>query len=648
MSAVAQQQTYSDSHVDLSRYWLSFATPARMPLSEWADEYRYLSLESNPTGGRWRTSTVPYLREIMDVMSDEEHEEVVVMAPSQFGKSETELNFVGYIMDRDPGPILLIQETVDNARAWAKDRLVPMLRDTPRLRGKISTARGKTAAEDVTSNEALHKSFPGGHITAVGSNSGAGLSMRPIRYVLADECDAWEPSAGKEGDQLDLATTRTLWFYNRKVVVISSPREKATSRIESRYLASDQRRLFVPCWQCGFYQELVFEEMKWEKGKDELPIAESVHFPCVQCGARIEDQHRHAMLGACEWRAKFPGRLRVGFWTWAAFCPPIAWVQIARQFVESHRNPEKFRVFWNTKLARTWEEKADAPVWESIRDRAEPVPQWTVPHNVGFLTVGADVQGDRIEFSVWGWGPGEESFLIGHDVVYGNTDSEDPFLEFEKKAFTSLLQLTRNRSLTPLLACVDTGYNSQEVYWFARPREHIYAIKGGPPQSGVVSTPSWVDIDYRGRKIKSGVQLYTLGVHKIKKTLYGRLRLTKPGPRYIHFPHDLPDEYYRQLTAEKLIRKHEDGTPKEEFKKTYANECLDCAAYAYGGAVLAGVSDPRTPWHELCPGTVPAATTVAVQQPAPDAAARAVAAAQAARVRGVRGGGGIMTRLLRG
>lgn len=587
----------------------------------------------------------------MDTISDDTYEEVIIMAPSQWGKSEIELNLVGYIMDRDPGPILLVQETIENARSWAKDRLMPMLRDTPRLHGKIKSVRGIQQAEDVTSNEALHKSFPGGHITVVGSNSPAGLSMRPIRYLLIDECDAWEVSAGKEGDQIDLAKTRTTAFYNRKIVLISSPRLKATSRIEPRYLASDQRHLFVPCWQCGFFQEFIFENMKWERDTDEMPIAESVHFLCEQCGARIEEQHRPVMLEASEWRAKFPGRSIAGFWTWAAYCPFISWGQIARQFAESHRNPEKFKVFWNTKLARTWEEKADAPEWESIRDRAEPVPQWTIPHNVGFLTVGADVQGNRIEFSVWGWGQGEESFLIGHDVIFGNTDGEEIYLEFEKKAFTPLPQPTRTRSLTPLLACIDSGYNSQEVYWFARTRAHIYAIKGGPPQADVISTPSWIDIDYRGRKIKSGVQLYTVGVQKIKKMLYGRLRLTNPGPRFVHFPHDLPDEYYRQLTAEKLIRKNEDGKPREEFKRTYANEALDTAIYSYAGAVLAGVSDPRTPWHELCPGTVPHQPAVEVQQPAPDAAARAVAAAQAAqaaRVRGMRGGTGIMGRLLRG
>lgn len=656
-------------------YYQGFVTPPKITLSQWADQHRFLSLESNPTGGRWRTSVVEYTREIMDTISDDAHEMVVVQAPSQFAKSEMQLNFAGYVMDQDPGPMLLIQETIENARSWSNDRFMPLLRDTPVLRGKLSTARGIRAPEEVVSNQALHKSFPGGHITMVGSNSGAGLSMRPIRYVLCDEIDAWELSAGEEGDQLSLARKRTTWFFNRKIVVISSPRNKATSRIEPLYLQSDQRKLFVPCWSCGCSQELLFEHLKWEKGAEGLPIPESVHFVCVQCKARIEERHRSAMLEACRWRATFPGRPIAGFQAWAVHCPPVRWAEIATEYVTDHKHPEKYKVFVNTRLARTYEEPSDAPPWEPLKERAvlEGRPQWQVPFGVGFLTVGADVQGDRIEFSVWGWGPGVESWLIGHDVVWGNTDTEEPYTEFEHRAFIPYQQPSRGRSLSPLLAMIDTGYNAQEVYCFCRPRPHLYAIKGmSQTQAPVVGAPTWQDIDHKGRKIKiaSGVQLWPLGVHLIKKRFYGRLRNTKPGPRFVHFPCDLPDpdEYFKQITAEKIVTTSNHGYPVQEWKKTYDNECLDTANYAYAAAVVAGLEDPRTQWETLCPGYVPeplpAAETVppppvtegpvrevpqpaAVVSVAPPRAVTLPAPVIPVRVRGVRGGGGIMARLLR-
>lgn len=624
-------------------YRQSWAVPPKPSLSEWADANRYLSLESNPTGGKWHTDTVPYLREIMDTITDPHYEKVIWMAPSQAGKTEgTELNFVGWIMDQDPGPVLVIHETIDNARSWSKDRFEPMMRDTPCLRGKVSTARGLAAQEQISSNEVLHKSFPGGHITVVGSNSGAGLSMRPIRYILADEVDAWAPSAGEEGDQLDLAEKRATWFFNRKIVVISSPRLKATSRIEPLYLKSDQRKYYVPCPHCETYQLLVFgkETFCWEKGPGGEHLPETAHFICVSCRGRIREQDKVAMLAKGEWRATFPGRPIAGFRLWAAYSPVVLWATLAQEYLDSHKNPEKYKVFVNTRLAETWEEKGDAPAWEPLRDRAEQSERqlWVVPAGVGFLTVGADVQHDRIEYSVWGWGREEQSWLIGHDAVYGNTDTEEPYQLLEQKLAQQYSQPSRGQLLPVLATFLDSGFKTQEVYWFARTRGNVHAIKGAnQSQAKVVETPTLQDIDHRGQRIKDGVLLWQVGVHGIKKMLYGRLKLTKPGPRFIHLPQGLPDDYYQQLTAEKLIVS---GT-KEEWRRDGRNEALDCAVYAYAAARYAGLVDPRTNWDQLCPGgEVKAGSMPAIPQP--------VANQQPVRQRGIRGGGGTMQGLLKG
>lgn len=599
---------------DLSWYYQSWVIAPKPLLSEWADANRYLSLESNPTGGRWHTDTVPYTREPMDVIANSAYEDITLMWCSQAAKTEIENNLVGWIMDVDPGPILLIQETIENGRAWSKDRLDPMLRDTPCLRGKISTTRGIAKQESVTSNEVLHKSFPGGHLTVVGSNSGAGLSMRPIRYLLADEIDAWAPSAGDEGDQLDLAAKRTTWFHNRKIVTISSPRIKATSRVEPRFLASDQRRLYVPCPHCEFYQQLIWDHFDFsECDADGRPIKEAIHFLCQECKRRIEERHRPAMLAECQWRPQFPGRPTAGFWLWAIYCPPVPWATLANEYIDAQGKPEKMKVFVNTRRAETWEEAGDAPEWETIKNRAEPYEQWVVPHGVGLLVAAADVQDDRIEFSVWGFGREEESWLIGHDVIWGNTDLDDPYLAFEQKAFLQLPQPTRQVLLQPLLAFIDSGHKTQQVYSFVRTRPHIYAIKGANQRfSPVVGAPTWQDIDHRGHKIKSGVQLWPLGVHRIKKLLYGRLKLKKPGPRFIHFPHNMPDAYYRGLTVEKLIV-HSNG--REEFKPAPQNEPLDCFVYCYAAAVLAGLTDPRTDWDQLCPTSESETVPLPAEQP---------------------------------
>ncbi len=581
-------------------YRKSWAVPPKPSLSAWADVNRYLSTESNPTGGRWHTSTLPYLKEIMDTISDEQHSVVVAMLCSQAGKTEVLCNHIGRIMDVDPGPILAIFETIDNARAWSKERLEPMLRDTPVLRGKVLSNRGPTASEEVTSNQILHKSFPGGVLTAVGSTSPRGLDQRPIRYVVGDEWDGWAPSAGDEGDQFRLAEKRTTHFFNAKIVMISTPRLKAGSRIEPAFLASDQRFYFLPCSACGLYQQLLWDNFKWETDIDGTLARGSAHFVCTNCKRMIEEKARHAMLAAGEWQAKYAEREVAGFHLWAAYCPPVAWSTLAREYIEDHAIPEKYKVFINTRRAQTWEEPSDAPEWDAIMARAEEYVEWTIPHGVGFLTIGADVQDDRIEFSVWGWGRDEEAWLIGHEAVYGNTELDQPYLAMEQKGFLQIPQTTRQRFLSPLIAFLDSGAFTQQVYMFVRPRPQFYAIKGSNQQfAPVVGQPSWQDIDHQGKKIKNGIQLWPIGTHQIKALLYRRLKLDRPGPRYIHFPARLPKSYYKQLTAERLIV-HPTG--REEWKKEERrNEALDCLVYAYAAARLAGLSDPRTNWDQLCP-----------------------------------------------
>jgi phage terminase large subunit GpA-like protein len=625
----------SNSHLDW--YHTSWQVPPKLTLSTWADRERILSSESNPTGGRWRTDRVPYLKEIMDTISDDEHEVVVFMAPSQAGKTETINNFVGYIIDQDPGPILLIQEDLINAKAWSKDRLDPMLRDTPCLRGKIGTARGIAAHDAVTSNEILHKSFAGGHLTVVGSNRGAGLSMRPIRYVIGDEIDAWAPGAGEEGDQLSLAEKRTTWFFNRKLIWISSPRLKATSRIEPLYEASDQRALFVPCPHCAHYQTLEWANFRWDKAEDGSHLPETAHFQCTACTGRIEEQHRPAILAACQWRARFPGRPIAGFWLWAAYCPPVPWATIASEFLRDHKNPEKFKVFVNTRLAETWEEPGDAPAWELLQHRAEPRQQWIVPDGVYFLTCGVDVQHDRLEASVYGWGADEECWLIGHAILYGEPEKKRVWDELDKHLVTPWLQPGQQVTLTILSTAIDSGYATQEVYAYCRSRMLVHATKGlGGSKAPPLGRPSFVDVTHLGQTVKKGLRLWSL----------------EPGPRYIHFPFGLDDEFYKQMTAEKQVTRYEDGYPVQDWKKVRErNEALDCAIGAYAAALIAGIE--RIPWETVKQQTQPPASSHAVPsgQPGQSPDPRAVVTfgpPNVGRTRQMRSSGqGMMGELLR-
>ena len=268
--------------------------PPKLTVSEWADLNRRLSSEASAEAGDWRTDRAPYQRALLDALTpNSPWERVVFMSSSQVGKTECLNSFVGYIIDRDPGPVLVVQPRVEDGEAWSKDRLAPMLRDTPCLHGKVADVRSRDA-----NNRVLHKRFQGGSITIAGANSPAGLAMRPIRYVLLDEVDRYPPSAGTEGDPVSLAVKRSTTWWNRKILLVSTPTVKGASRIESWWLRSNQQSYWVPCPECGAHQVLVWPSVEWPQGQPE-----DAKYRCAHCAALIPSHRKAWMLARGEWRA---------------------------------------------------------------------------------------------------------------------------------------------------------------------------------------------------------------------------------------------------------------------------------------------------------------------------------------------------------
>ena len=269
-----------------------------MTISEWADAKRRLSSEASAEPGRWRTERAIYQRGIMDAISDPAVESVVVMSSSQTGKTEVLLNTVGFHIDQDPAPVMVVMPTERDAETWSKDRFSPMARDTPCLHGRISDPKSRDG-----SNKILHKKFPGGHLTIVGANAPSGLASRPIRILLCDEVDRYPFSAGAEGDPVNLAKKRTVTFWNRKIVLVSTPTIRGASRIETAFAESDRRRFFVPCSECGEHQTLVWEQVRWDRDADGAHRPETARYECRHCGAHWSAP-TWAAVRKGEWRAE--------------------------------------------------------------------------------------------------------------------------------------------------------------------------------------------------------------------------------------------------------------------------------------------------------------------------------------------------------
>ena len=508
----------------------------------------------------------------MDAISNPAIRDVVVMAGAQVGKTEMLLNCIGFHIAHDPSPILVVQPTLEMAQSFSKDRLAPMLRDTPALRGKVKDPRSRDA-----NNTTTHKVFPGGHISLVGSNSASGLASRPIRIVLCDEVDRYPASAGSEGDPIQLARKRSATFFNRKIAMVSTPTNKGASRVESAFEESDKRRFFVPCEDCGYEQTLRWANVRWDKDQPETAC-----YVCEECGSVWDDAKRYRAVRRGEWHATEEYKGIAGFHINGIYSPWTPLADAVRDFLSAKRMPETLRVWTNVYLAESWEDQGERVDDYDVAQRAEEVTEY-LDERVEIITAGVDCQDDRLEIEVVGWGKDEESWSVDYRTLYGDPSTPQIWADLDS-VLSQKYETEDGRELIIRSACIDSGgHYTQSVYNYVRPREgkRIFAIKGmAGEQRPIVSRPSKNNIG----KIK----LFTLGVDNIKELIFSRLKITIEGAGYCHFPDNRPDEYFKQLAAsEKIVTRFHKGFPKREFVKTRnRNEALDCRVYAYGALAI--------------------------------------------------------------
>lgn len=552
--------------------------PPELTVSQWADKYRKLSPESSAEPGQWNTDRAPYQREIMDAVVDAAVETVVIMSSAQVGKTELILNTIGYYIDYDPSPILCLQPTLEMAQAFSKDRLAKMIRDTPVLRGKVKDARARDSE-----NTILHKSFPGGHITMVGANSAAGLASRPIRIVLMDEIDRFPPSAGSEGNPIKLAEKRTTTFWNRKKIKVSTPTIKGRSQIETEYLSSSKEEWCVPCPCCGKYQT-------YEWGRIRIS---DVTMECKYCGEHFKETEWKERPG--KWIAGAENKRKRGFHLNELASPWKHWEEIIEDFREAYRewkengDIQKLKVWVNTSLGETWEEKGDAADEDVLLKRRERYTA-DLPDGVLLVTAGVDVQDDRFEVEITGWGKGYESWGILYRKIPGDLEKEQTWEKLEKFLEMELYFENKN-SLLIACTCIDTGgHFTAEAYKFLKKMERkqklIFGIKGmggeGIPLVNKVST----------NNIEK-VKIFLLGVDSGKEILMARLKTADEGPGYCHFPinadRGYDESYIKGLSSEQRVIQLKDGRPVLKWVKKSSgtrNEPLDLRNYSTAAAEI--------------------------------------------------------------
>jgi len=544
--------------------------PPTLTISEWADRERILGSEETSEPGRWRTDRIPYLKEIMDAVSDPEVRTVVVMGSARIGKTEFENNVIGFHICQDPSPMLLVYPSEQKAQDYSKEKLSPMLKNTPALRGKVADAKSRDSQ-----NTLNHKVFQGGFLAMVGSNTPNGLDSRTVRLVLFDELDKCAKAARHLGDPIALAKNRTITYPGRwKHILVSTPSEEGDSPISSEYAKTDMQRLYLPCPHCGEYQVLKMSQIKWADGHPEDAL-----YVCEHCGCAITDAEKTGMLAAREWRAENgPHRGSVGFWLWAAYSPWVTWSQIAETFVERRNDgPESLKTFVNEWLGETWNpnQGRDGKVEGLLkRARESRYSSGQVPDEVGLLFGSADTQDDRLEFLVRGVGAGRKQWTVQHVVIEGNLATKEPWDRLEALILSHWVrqdgQLMRIKKF-----CLDIGghFGEEGKKFCRRP-----ALRGIITPTRGATRPQ-VALVVQGRKRSA---IWFVDTVAIKDTIYASLRIENSAiPGYQAFPNDLEAGYFQQLLCEKKSKGKYEPVPLGA-----RNEILDLHVYVDAAIAL--------------------------------------------------------------
>lgn len=561
----------------------AIAPRKRMLVSDWADNNRVLSTKGSSIAGQWRTSRNPPLREPMDACSSKSGvRDVSLMFPIQFGKTEVEVNALGYFMTEAPGPIMVCLPGEVSMDKWVNQKLNPLIEESKAVREALRSVSSRDA-----SNTKTFKDFVGGQLYLEHAGSPSRLKSTTVQKLLVDEVDEFANNLKGGDDPVEMLDGRTSAFPATSIrVYISSPQIKGRSRIEEKFEKGDQRRYHVPCPHCGHMQHLQWSGLQWAK---DLSAA---WYVCQENGCCIDEHHKTAMIAAGQWIPGNPNALP-GVRSYHINCLYYqfglgpTWLELARMWMDAQGDPAKLKTFTNDRLAETWEDASMRAVrHNAIAERAEAYALREAPVGVLYVTAGVDTQDDRLEVTLTGWGRGMAFWVLDHHVLPG-----DPAHPATFAALTEYLQKPIARQDGVVLRIEATaqdmaGHRTDEVkHWVRqalvrRPMAIQGAIQNNAPLLG---KPRLLDVTFKGVTDKKGVRAYYVGTVAAKNWLFGRLSVDAERPfeeRMTHFSHELEPSYFAGLVSET----YNPAKNRYEKKRGARNEPLDTFVYSYAAA----------------------------------------------------------------
>ena len=555
--------------------------PPKLAPSEWAEAHCRIP-NGNALPGPVRFRNAPYQREPLDMIDNPDVHTISLMWGAQTGKTQVQLMSIGYFISHKPQKQIVMQPSETDLLAWLTDKFEPLAESTPDIKNKMAPPRGR----DGVNNKKM-KQYIGGSLQFSWAGSPNTMRGRSAPKIYCDEVDGYDRT--KEGSQISLISERNSTFLDdRMLFITSTPTDKNFSVIDDFYNQGDGRQWWVPCRDCGHHQVLRWEQVHWITTDDGDHKPDTAGYCCESCGSLWDDGKRFWSTRNGEWRSQriFAGHASYHLPSMASTLVRLA--DIVREFLR-RKESNDLQTFVNTKLAEAWEERGERVDTHSLMACAEPFPD-TIPDGVHVLTIGADVQADRIECELVGWDASEQSWSIAYEILPGDPTQDDVWQQLED-VIRARYPHESGSEMSVSQVCVDAGYLTKRVQAFCgRMGTHVVPVFGrAGPNRPVVET-SLQRVRRLRKRRQSGVRTEIVGVDEAKSVIYRRLRLSPGQPGSAHFPDDRDEEWFHQLTSEKLVTRYSKGRPVREWLKTRErNEALDCRVYAYAALLLYGV-----------------------------------------------------------
>lgn len=579
-----------------------WSPPPEVDYLRWAEDNIVFSKRESPFPGRYNRDLFPYFDEILRALSPADPCRIVTVAKSaQLGGTVVANIFTLGSIEMDPGDILYVHPTENNAQRWSKMKLVPMLRGTTAL-AAVFPQKNRDGLDSVLYKERLDGR---GAIQISGANSAASLSQVSMSRQVQDDLSKWETNSA--GDPEKQADSRSRGYEFAKILKISTPLVMPGCRITRNFEDGSQEHFYVACPHCEHMQTL-----EWENMLSNLDEArpEDAHFTCIECGCTIEEHHRAEIARKGEWRAHNPSAKRHhrSFHLWSVISALQSWERIAREWLSAKGDPASEQTFLNDTVGRAYVAAGEAPPWEALRDRGaeSSYPVGRIPAGGIVLTMGIDCQGDRVEWQVVAFGRDFRRYVVEFGVIPGHISDKT----CQERLDGMLKQQWVNsygRKIGLDKVAIDGNAYTEEVWEWAKkhPSFLLVMVRGSNTDSAPLTQRVKKERNTKtGKLLRYSKRFYNFNASVLKMALYRNVAKTDPLDRgYVAFPRGLEDEYYRELTAERRVpKKRKDGFVEYKWHKddTVDNEALDTMNQAEVAAILYGIrSLPDAIWDRL-------------------------------------------------